>query len=559
MQSRTLRREGLGGKHAHNLEARFGKSNSPPYLQYVIQKLSITLCKTNPIRISLWLLLFLSWSCVCEGQYFSKHYSLYAGTNGYISSIQVVDDTIYAMCYVGDSLNPAISIAAFEKFDRYGNLIMWNPLNIPVLNNIFASSNTLIRTNDGGYAYGAFIGIDSVQNAIIILKYDGYGNFQWYKEIIENSLEFQCTRLVQDSFSNYYLTGIIQHTVGIDADMFLTKTDSVGNVIYTKQYFHPSFNDAAWSILFDASGHIILGGSCTIYNVVDLTTYKGYMEIYELDTAGNQLNYFLGADSSGPFGINILPTNDGGYLIANVYVCYKGPTEDKSQGSIAKLDSNFHQVWKIDIGPCSQHTFFYAQSASPDGNYIAVGQWYDDGDTTASHKNGWIVKYSGDGQVIWSKLYRGITSNGPNGDDNILGSMGFMSDGSIICAGQAESGDLPGHPQQQGWLLHLDTAGCLPDSNSCGIPNGITELNKPLLNITLYPNPSSGEVFIDIQKDDLKESSYILTNTIGQTIYQSTPTYSHSQIINLSKLPSGLYLLDLTADGQHIIKKLVKE
>lgn len=493
-----------------------------------------------------------------DGQYFSKHYSLYAGTNGYISSIQVVDDTIYAMCYVGDSLNPAISIAAFERFDKYGNLISCNPLTIPALNNILANQNTLIHTLDGGFAYGASIGVGSNQVGIVILKYDRIGNFQWYKEIVENASAFQCDVLIQDSLSNYYLTGTIQRTTGTDADMFLTKTNSSGNQIYTKQYFHPNFDDIGSGLYINKAGRIILGGGGLKYNIIDLSTAVDCMEVYELDTAGNLLNFTLGTDTNGPQANNVIQSNDGGYLVASSYYCYRDPHFLKWQGAISKLDSGYHEVWKIDLGPCSQHTYLYAQKSCSDGNYIAIGQSYDQADTPYTHMNGWILKYSGDGQVIWNKLYRGMSSNGLNGDDNNLGSMGFMSDGSIICAGQAENGDLLTTPQQQGWLLHLDTAGCIPDSNSCGTVNGLNEINQHKATVLVYPNPASNFVSISIEGNDIKEASYILTNAVGQSLHESKLERT-TGILDLSHLPSAIYMLEVNVNGERIVKKLVKE
>jgi hypothetical protein len=273
-----------------------------------------------------------------------------------------------------------------------------------------------------------------------------------------------------------------------------------------------------------------------------LRTYKGYREFYELDTAGNQLNYILGTDTNGPDGSNMLLTNDGGYIVANSYVCYRNITEDKWLGSIAKLDSNFHEVWKIEAGPCSQHTEFYTHKLCADGNYIAVGQWYDEADTPYTHMNGWVVKYSGDGQVIWSKLYRGISSNGINGDDNRLYSMAFMSDNSILCAGQAASADLTTNPQQQGWLLHLDTAGCLPDSNNCGIVNGVTDIPQASGRVRAYPNPASEQIRFEVVWDEPSAYTLSIMDMVGRGVSEVSVVAGNSAMVDVRGWSAGLYL-----------------
>jgi len=500
------------------------------------------------------ILLLACCTSVGYAQYFSKHYSLYAGTNGYISSIQVVNDTIYAMCYVGDSLNPAYGIAAFERFDKYGNRISYNPLTLPPLINILANNNTLIQTNDGGFAYGASTGIDSITYAIAILKYDHYGNFQWYKEIIDsNSLAYQIGVLVQDSFSNYYFTGVIQGISSTDVDMYLTKTDSLGNLSYTKTFLHPNFDDVGLGICFNNKGHVIIGGDALSSNITDFNTAKDYMEIYELDTAGNQINYILGADTNGPPAYNISSSKDGGYLIASGYYCYRDQNTLKVQGCVAKLDSNFHEIWKIDTGPCSSNTNFNAQSKCADGYWIAIGQSYDDTNVII-HINGWIMKYSENGQVLWSKQYRGVTSNGVNGDNNPLYSVAFMSDGSILCAGQATNNDDTIPPSQQGWLLHLDTAGCLPDSNSCGIADGVADI-PAYAYFLVYPNPASSVFTValagpnDINGSDLHFRLYDLTGRmVADHILREQTTVLHR-----SGLASGMYLWQI-ADGDKGLK-----
>lgn len=527
------------------------------YLTYQIHRTVEIILQTNrPVRSGIsrrgwvWVLALMCWSSVGYGQYFSRHYSLYAGTNGYVSSIQVVDDTIYAMCYVGDSVNPAIGTACFERFDKYGNVLSINPLNIAALKNIWVNNNNLIHTNDGGFAYGGYIGIDSTQNALVILKYDRYANFQWYKEIIHsNSLAYDCDGIIQDSSSNYYFTGIIQHTIIYDVDMHITKTDSNGNLIYTKDFLHANFDDFASGICFNNKGHVIIGGDAISYNLSNLSTAKDYMEIYELDTAGNQLNHILGTDTNGTSANNILQLKDGGYLIASSYYCYKSPNTLKGIGSVAKLDSNFNVVWRINTGPCSQNSTFFSQKLCSDGSCIAIGQWYDDTITTTTHKNGWVMKYTGDGQVLWSKLYRGVTSL-QYGDNNALGSLAFMSDGSIISAGQATNNDDTIPPSQQGWLLHLDTAGCLPDSNNCGLPDGIINIPQTMGSVKAYPNPASDQIQFEIHIDQPSASTLYITNMLGQEMSETfIPQPITNTSIDVRGWPTGLYVYRVSAEN----------
>ena len=500
------------------------------------------------------ILLLTCCSSIGHAQYFSKTYPMYEQSNGYISSIQVVDDTIYTICSFLDTVYPYFPIGAFEKFDKTGNLLSKSVINIPYTTSIGANFNNLIRTNDGGFAYGGNTQDTSqTQNALVIIKYDRYGTFQWYNEIPGNNYPyFYCDAIMQDSFSNYYLTGSLTNSTTNDNDMYIAKADSSGNLIYLKTFANPNFYNSAFGICFNNKGHVVIAGDALSANVIDFDTIRDYMEIYELDTSGNQFNYVLGIDSNGPQAYYMIPSNDRGYFIASSYFCYRDQNQNKWQGAIAKLDSNFHEVWKIDAGPCSQNTQFNAQRLSPDGNYIAVGQWYDD---TSAHMNGWIMKYSGSGQVIWSKLYRGVTSNGVNGDDNLFSSIAFLSDSSILCAGQALNNDGTIPPIQQGWLLHLDTAGCLPDNNSCGLSDGVADIPDDA-NFLVYPNPASSVFTVELAApndingySDLHFRLYDLTGrmVMDESIKEQTT------VLHRGGLTDGMYLWQI-ADGDKGLK-----
>ena len=83
------------------------------------------------------------------------------------------------------------------------------------------------------------------------------------------------------------------------------------------------------------------------------------------------------------------------------------------------------------------------------------------------------------------------------------------------------------------------------------------------MHLLVYPNPTSGDLYINIQKDNLTEASFTLSNTSGQHIYQSTAdhlAHSYTKILDLTGLPTGVYMLDVVVvDGERIVKKVVKE
>ncbi len=89
--------------------------------------------------------------------------------------------------------------------------------------------------------------------------------------------------------------------------------------------------------------------------------------------------------------------------------------------------------------------------------------------------------------------------------------------------------------------------------NPCTV--GIEENN--LSNITLFPNPTTGAISIDL--GELKTNlTTTLTNSLGQIIF--TQQYETTDFINLNIAdPKGIYFLQLESEGEITTQKIVKK
>jgi hypothetical protein len=162
--------------------------------------------------------------------------------------------------------------------------------------------------------------------------------------------------------------------------------------------------------------------------------------------------------------------------------------------------------------------------------------------------NGWIMKYSEAGHILWTKQYRGVTSNGINGDDNIFASLAFLADNTIVIAGQATNADDTTPPFQQAWLLHLDTTGCLADSNSCGIVNGISEINRTNFSVLVYPNPALNEINFEVLYGTFT-STLQINDAMGQSMKAINFSQQNTEAVNVSQWSSGIYFYYVTEEN----------
>jgi len=85
----------------------------------------------------------------------------------------------------------------------------------------------------------------------------------------------------------------------------------------------------------------------------------------------------------------------------------------------------------------------------------------------------------------------------------------------------------------------------------------LRSVNTDLEDFTMYPNPVQGNALnIQINDEEQEVISYRIVSLLGQVL--KTGTIQDSQV-QLGNLKSGVYLLELTMDGEKVVKKFVKK
>lgn len=74
--------------------------------------------------------------------------------------------------------------------------------------------------------------------------------------------------------------------------------------------------------------------------------------------------------------------------------------------------------------------------------------------------------------------------------------------------------------------------------------------------IQLYPNPSAGEIYLDLQLDFNKAAALIVTDMTGRRVYDQKGLQASNKI-DLSNLAKGLYTIQLTHDKDTYIGKVI--
>ncbi len=220
----------------------------------------------------------------------------------------------------------------------------------------------------------------------------------------------------------YIITGTTNSYGSGLKDVYLIKTNSFGDTLFTKTYGMTSYTN-------------------DIGVFVRQTTDKGYIIIGYFDANSAPNAYLIKTDSlgngewSGMFdgaqggqskGKCVLQTNDGGYI-------FTGYTEDNATAgsgiSLIKTDSNGILLWNwiCDAGNSNEEGHSIKQTA--DGGYIITGEKLS---FVTLEKDVFLLKTDNGGVLLWSRTYGGL--NNENGN-----SVEQTTDGGYIIAGTTNS------------------------------------------------------------------------------------------------------------------------
>lgn len=279
-------------------------------------------------------------------------------------------------------------------------------------------------------------------------------NWVWAKNPSGNYLE-GATSIACDASGNSYVTGyfrsasiafgstILTNTSIDSADIFVTKYDASGNVIWAKN-FGGTNDDYATGIAIDRIGHsYIVGGfqsaSMTMGSTVLINTSAQQTAFYVagLDTSGN----VLWAKSAVATGIANSAIGAGAAVdsVGNIYVhgdflgtsITFGSTTLMSTDSnstdifIIKYDSSGNTLWAKKVGG-TNYDWAHCIAVESNGKFHLAGEFWSAsvifGSTTLTNAN-WgtpdifVAKFDSSGNALWAKAVGGSFDDVANGID----------------------------------------------------------------------------------------------------------------------------------------------
>jgi len=222
-------------------------------------------------------------------------------------------------------------------------------------------------------------------------------------------------------------------------DMWLIKTDKDGNIVWQKTFGGTSSDDG-YSIDFTADGGFILCGNSGSIDG-DVSGNHGMLDVWlvRTDSLGNIIWQNSYGGNKDEIGNSVIATNDGGFVVAgrtgtssngNV-VGYYG----NNDFWVFKVDSVGTFLWQRCLGG-SLYDQAFSIKATIDNGYIIAGSTRSlDHDLSSGWVTGeetWIVKIDSVGNIIWNRTFGGT-------DDESYHSVILTSDGGYLMVGKTTS------------------------------------------------------------------------------------------------------------------------
>jgi len=171
-----------------------------------------------------------------------------------------------------------------------------------------AESRSIDKTYDDGFIMAGGVGTSASTADVYVIRTNTYGDTLWTRtyNFSQNDVAFD---VKETTDSGFIVAGVLYDTTVYKNNIYLIKTDSAGDTLWTKDYFNP-YHQVAYSIEQTMDGGYIITGTA-MNSANERNAY-----LIKTDADGDTLWTRIFAISTNCFGLFVRQTKDGGFIIS---------------------------------------------------------------------------------------------------------------------------------------------------------------------------------------------------------------------------------------------------
>ena len=427
-------------------------------------------------------------------------------------------------------------------------------------------ASSVSETSDGGFIIaGSTTSFGAGQRDVYIIKTNFIGDTLWTRTYGGENGD-RATSVQQTSDGEFMITGFTYSYGAGSSDLYLLKTDSNGDSLWTRTYGGEDPDGGAMVQQTADGGYIILGHTESFGNgyrdiwllktdengdtlwtrtfggahldmegSVQQTTDEGYIIVGRTDIIPSMtFIYLIKTDANGGrlwsrifwcgdgvFARAVEQTPDGGYIIGVSSFSYSDYDWDIC---LLKTYSNGDSAWAGIYGGAEWDQVFSVELTS-DGGYMVAGYTESFG---AGSEDVYIIKTDSRGREAWSAVYGG-------GSADVCYSAHQTSDEGYALAGATISF---GEGNGDVWLIRMDSETMIPGEGNPVQPSQFALFQNS-------PNPFNPATTINYSLPKTSDIRIEIYNVLGQRVELLFDGFQqageHAVVWDASDYPSGVY------------------
>ncbi len=377
--------------------------------------------------------------------------------------------------------------------------------------------SSVAQTSDGGYIVaGGTRSFGAGSGDIYLVKTDAVGDTIWTRTYGGSSYDYGYS-VAQTSDGGYIVAGMTESFGAGSYDVYLVKTDAVGDTIWTRTYGGSDY-DRGNSVAQTTDGGYIVAGETECFGAGEYDVY-----LVKTDGLGDTIWTRTYGGSGDDWGSSVAQTSDGGYIVAGVTECFGAGESDVY---LVKTDCDGDTIWTRTYG-VSDDDYGRSIAQTSDGGYIVAGV-YDYDYWEAGTGDVYLIKTDAVGDTIWTRTYGGS-------HDDYGRSVAQTSDGGYIVAGWTE---FFGAGNYDVYLVKTDCDGDTMWTRTYGGSSGdygysvaqTSDGGYIVAGVTLSFGAGSGVGWYDVY--------LVKTDSLGYTSIEENPSSAKPEAFALSAHPN---------------------